>query len=137
MIPLFGISQINSPKLDWGIKTDVEKNVVIMPYTTFLYLDGILTNYLEYKKIVRTFDKSDSVNKEMLKDLSQIIKNSTTIQNNSQKNNEILLKENLELKNKLTTFAQQNKVMKKILIGVGTYFLTRYVVIPELKTIIK
>ena len=137
MIPLFGISQTNLQKLDWGIKKDVEKNVVTMPYTTFLYLDNILTNYLEYKKIVRTFDKADSVNKEVLKDLSQVIKNSTIIQNNSQKNNEILLKENLELKNKLTTFAQQNKVMKKILIGVGTYFLTKYVIIPELKTIIK
>jgi len=133
MIPLFGISQTNLQKLDWGIKKDVEKNVVTMPYTTFLYLDNILTNYLEYKKIVRTFDKADSVNKEVLKDLSQIIKNSTTIQNNSQQNNEILLKENLELKNKLTTFAQQNKVMKKTLLGLGTYFLIKYVIIPELK----
>jgi len=84
-----------------------------------------------------SFDKSDSVNKEILRDLSQIIKNSNIIQNNSQKNNEILLQENLELKNKINTFAQQNKVMKKILIGVGTYFLTKYLVIPELKTIIK
>jgi hypothetical protein len=133
MIPLFGISQTNSLKLDWGIKKDVEKNVVTMPYTTFLYLDNILTNYLEYKKIVHTFDKSDSVNKEILKDLSQVISNSENIQNNFQKNNEILLKENLELKLKVDTFTRQNKVMKKVIYFVAGFIITKYVLIPELK----
>lgn len=131
------MSQTISQRLDWGIKKDVEKNVVTMPYTTFLYLDGILVNYLEYKKIVDNFDKVDSVNINILQSLNKVIDNSSIIENNSQKNNEILLKENLELKNKVDTFARQNKLMKKVIYFVGGFIITKYVLIPELKTIIK
>ena len=128
-------SQVSLIQYEWGIKKDSINKTIIMPYSTFSYLDGVLKNYIEYRKIVKVYDKKDSVNTSINSNLSAIISNFEKVSINESKNNEILLKENLELKNKVDTFAKQNKWMKKVVYFTAGYFLTKYIIIPEVKTI--
>lgn len=135
LIPILGYSQNDLIK-SREIKRDTVNKTVIIPYSTFLYLNGILENYLEYKKIEKNNSKIDSLNNNSEVKFTKILENFNKIAENDSINKKKLMQENLDMSNKLSSFAKQNKTLKTIMYPTLGFVIVRYVLIPSIKELL-